>query len=165
MKPMLVTKSTMSLYDRCVRINVDNWISGGFDIGACFILLSLHVLILALRLWECAANRKSLNRGAGNGEEGIEMADLAYKAGAGDMESAKMQRMDGTVEEYARIERRGSGTEVSIAPSAHANVAPETPYRDRRGSRKTGCSGASVRKRQKCTLLDCLVGDGRSDKS
>ena len=160
MKPMLVTKSAMSLYDRCVRINVDNWISGGFDIGACFILLSLHVLILALRLWEWASSRKSPNTGAGNGEEGIEMEDLAYKAGNGDVESAKMQSMDGTVEEYACTERRESGTEVSIAPLAYANVAPEIPYRDRRGSCKTGCSAASVRKRQKCTVLDCLVGDG-----
>jgi len=86
-KPVPATKSTMSLYDRCVRINIDNWISGGFDIGMCFVLLSLHLLVLILRLWEWAGRPDAPDtEGVGSGEGGIEMQDLGYKAGDGDVE-------------------------------------------------------------------------------
>jgi hypothetical protein len=160
-KPVPATKSTMSLYDRCVRINIDNWISGGFDIGLCLILLSLHVLVLALRLWEWAGRRNSLDvEGPGIGEERIEMEDLGHKAGDGDMESARVWSTDGTVEEYARAERCESATGASTAPLVHTDAALEIPYRDRRRSLKTGVSGASERTGQKWTLLECLVGNG-----
>lgn len=145
-KPVPATKSTMSFYDRCVRINIDNWISGGFDIGLCLILLCLHALVLALRLWEWASRRDAPDtEGAGKGEEGIEMEDLGHKVGDGDVESARVWSTDGTVEEYARAERRESATGVSTVPLAHINAALEIPYRNRRKSRKTGFLGASER--------------------
>ncbi|KAF2795218.1 hypothetical protein K505DRAFT_15616 [Melanomma pulvis-pyrius CBS 109.77] len=50
----------VSVRDRCVRINIDNWISGGFDVAGCFILVALHGCVLVCRVWECVRRRRGV---------------------------------------------------------------------------------------------------------
>jgi hypothetical protein len=160
------TKSDMSLYDRCVRINVDNWISGGFDIGLCLLLLCLHILLLFMKAWDSfhSYNGEEEMGGAKDNEAGIEMNDLGNRVRTGDEDGdveATVQSMDGMVEDYASREQAGSGIlAVEIVPVADNYAAPAVPYRSGRERRKMASSGVSERKGPKWTLLECLVGDG-----
>jgi hypothetical protein len=164
------TKSDMSLYDRCVRINIDNWISGGFDIGLCLLLLCLHVLLVLMRAWELflSCDGKNEMGGAKDNEDGIEMNDLRNRVrtgdgdgdGDGDVE-ATVQSMDGMIEDYVSREQAGYGiTAGKIIPVADNFPTPAVPYRSGRERRNMASSGVSERKGQKWTLLECLVGDG-----
>ena len=84
-----------------MRINIDNWIAGGFDVGTCTVLVALHIWVLVKRVW-------------GFGDKGKEdtererMADL--ENGKVGVENVEMIELDerSSVLESAPTSRGGS---------------------------------------------------------
>ena len=99
-------RPTLSYRERCVRINIDNWIAGGFDVGTCTVLVALHIWVLVKRVWGCGDKGKE-------DTERARMADL--ENGKVKVENVEMIELDerSSVLERAPASRRGSKKSAS----------------------------------------------------
>ena len=87
-----------SMRDRCIGLNVDIHVAGGFAVFMAIILGVLHLITLAMRFWECIRPGRSCfaEKRAADGGQDAGLGGLSDRAKASSFTVLSSERMDST---------------------------------------------------------------------